>query len=102
MRYLFFWMCFIAFPFFGTLDLYLTDSLLPHWLTGCLLFFVGVLAGIRIGNDSAVVYVGWLFRMNKFLAEQNRELSELNYEHLNSTVRHLRRETSSHETPSDL
>jgi hypothetical protein len=39
---------------------------------------VGVLAGLRMGTDSATTYTNDVQRLNKVLAEQNSELQEAN------------------------
>jgi hypothetical protein len=50
----------------------------PPALSGLLLIVIGVLAGLRIGADSAAAYMRDVQRLNKILAEQNRELQEAN------------------------
>jgi hypothetical protein len=53
---------------------------LPPLVSGILLVIVSLLAGIRIGTESIFAYAQDLRRINKVLAEQNRELEELNRE----------------------
>lgn len=54
------------------------DPFLSSQLSGVLLLFVGLLAGLRIGTDSATRFTKDLTRLNKVVVEQNRELLELN------------------------
>ena len=53
----------------------------PLWtpaVSGLLLVVIGVLAGLRIGADSAAAYTTDVHRLNKLLADQNRELQDAN------------------------
>ena len=53
----------------------------PLWtpaVSGLLLVVIGVLAGLRIGADSAAAYTKDVHRLNKLLADQNRELQDAN------------------------
>jgi hypothetical protein len=56
-------------------------SAAPLWppaVSGLLLIVVSVLAGLRIGADSAAAYTTDVHRLNKLLADQNRELQDAN------------------------
>ena len=50
----------------------------PRPLSALLLLLLGVLAGIRIGADSAAAYIKDLQRTNKVVVDQNRELQQAN------------------------
>ena len=53
----------------------------PFWppaVSALLLVVASVLAGLRIGADSAAAYTKDLQRVNKVLADQNRELADAN------------------------
>jgi glucan phosphoethanolaminetransferase (alkaline phosphatase superfamily) len=54
------------------------EPLLPRAVSALLLVVVSVLIGLRIGADSAAAYMVDLQRTNKFLAEQQRDLEEMN------------------------
>lgn len=45
---------------------------------GILLLLVGIIAGLRLATDSATRFVRDLTVLNKYLAEQNRDLAEMN------------------------
>ena len=47
---------------------------------GLLLFCLGGIVGLRLASDSATRFVGDLTRLNQYLAEQNRDLAELNHQ----------------------
>jgi hypothetical protein len=51
---------------------------LPAVVCGVFLVFISLLAGVRLGTDSASSYIQDLQRVNKVLAEQNRDLEDLN------------------------
>jgi len=55
-----------------------TDPLWPRTVSGLLLVVISILAGLRIGTDSAAAYTKDLQRLNKVLAEQNRNLEDAN------------------------
>ena len=55
-----------------------TDPLWPRLVSDLLLVTISVLAGLRIGADSAAAYTTDLHRLNKVLADQNDELEEAN------------------------
>jgi hypothetical protein len=53
----------------------------PFWppaVSGLLLIIISVLAGLRMGADSAATYTSDVHRLNKVLAQQNSELQEAN------------------------
>ena len=52
--------------------------ILPRLIAALLLVFISGLAGIRIGTDGAAAYIDDVQRLNKVLAEQHRELEEVN------------------------
>jgi hypothetical protein len=54
------------------------DPWLPPIATGLVLLIFGLVAGIRVGYESARKFVEDATRTNKLLAEQNRDLVELN------------------------
>jgi hypothetical protein len=54
------------------------EPILPRWLSALLLVAIGLMAGLRIGADSASLYIRDLQRHNRVLAAQNRELEEAN------------------------
>jgi len=51
---------------------------LPRIVSAVLLALIGVLAGLRIGADSSTAYIVDLQRTNRVLAQQQRDLEELN------------------------
>jgi hypothetical protein len=55
------------------------DSLLPHVVNALLLLLIGVLAGLRIATDSSAAYIQDLQRLNKVMANQQRDLEEANW-----------------------
>jgi hypothetical protein len=59
-------------------QLAISEPLLPPTISGLFLIVVSVLAGLRIGADSAAEYMSDVHRLNKLLAEQNNELQEAN------------------------
>jgi hypothetical protein len=65
-----------------------SEPLLPHVASGLLLLVVGVLAGLRIAADSAAAYIRDLQRLNKLLADQQRELEEANWRLLQRAASH--------------
>jgi hypothetical protein len=54
------------------------DPFWPPAVSALLLVIIGVLAGLRLGADSAAAYTKDLQRLNKVLADQNRELEDAN------------------------
>jgi hypothetical protein len=54
------------------------EPLLPRIASGLILAVVSLLAGLRIGTDSCHSYIKDLQRNNKVLAEQQRDLEEMN------------------------
>jgi hypothetical protein len=55
-----------------------TEPLWPRAASGLLLVVISVLAGLRIGADSAGAYIQDVHRRNKVLAEQNCQLQDAN------------------------
>jgi hypothetical protein len=66
----------------GIGDLGRADSAVSPTAMGALLLGLGLLVGLRLGSDSASRFVKDLLRLNKFLADQNNQLSELNHWHV--------------------
>ena len=54
------------------------EPILPRIVGGFLLAIVSLMVGLRIGADSAAAYTKDLQRNNKVLAEQQRDLEEMN------------------------
>jgi hypothetical protein len=54
------------------------DPMWPPAVSAFVLVLVSVLAGLRLGADSAFTYTKDLQRVNKVIVEQNRELAEAN------------------------
>jgi hypothetical protein len=54
------------------------EPLLPRTMTALLLLVGGLLAGLRVGADSAAAYIRDLQRLNKVMAEHQQELEEVN------------------------
>lgn len=57
------------------------DAASPFWpraISAALLVVISVLAGMRIGADSVSAFLRDARRLNKVLAEQNRELTDAN------------------------
>ncbi len=67
---------------------------------GVILLGFGLLAGLRLGSDSATTFVKDLLRLNKFMAEQNNQLTELNHWHVRRQISHL--SNASKESGNDL
>ena len=55
-----------------------TDPVWPRTISGLLLVVIRVLAGLRLGADSAANYMADVQRVNKVLGDQNRELQDAN------------------------
>ena len=61
--------------------LWQTAAAVPLWspaVSGLLLVVIGILVGLRIGADSLAAYNTDVHRLNKRLADQNRELQDAN------------------------
>ena len=54
----------------------------PPIAWGIILLGLGLLVGLRLGSDSATQFVRDLLRLNKFLADQNEDLTKLNHWHV--------------------
>jgi hypothetical protein len=54
------------------------EPVLPRAVSGSLLVLISVLAGLRLGADSAAAYTEDLQRLNKVLADQNEQLQDAN------------------------
>jgi hypothetical protein len=80
MRPSFAWLVFAALTIAGLVELLRSHPILPPFVVGMSLLAIGVLAGLRWGADAATRLINDLTRTNAYLAEQNDELSELNYE----------------------
>jgi hypothetical protein len=72
------WIVTIGLLAFLLWQLTIAQPLWPPAISGLLLVIVGVLAGLRMGADSATAYTNDVHRLNKVLAEQNSELQEAN------------------------
>jgi len=70
---------------------------LPPIAWGIIFLGLGLLSGLRLGSDSATQFVRDLLRLNKFLANQNEELTELNHWHVRR-ARTEKRDPSEHAT----
>jgi hypothetical protein len=67
---------------FGLWELGHSTPNLPPVAWGMILLGLGLLVGLRMGSDSATQFVRDLLRLNKYLANQNEELTELNHWHI--------------------
>jgi hypothetical protein len=74
------WLVFAIFTIAGIVELLRSQPLLPPFLVGLALLFLGLLAGLRWGTDAAARLIADMARRNTYLTEQNDQLSELNYE----------------------
>ena len=83
------WTCTTVFAVAGLWDLGRSDSTVPSIAMGVLLLGLGLLVGLRLGSDSASAFVKDLLRLNKFLAEQNSQLTELNHWHVKHQISQL-------------
>ena len=54
----------------------------PPWLAATLLLLISGLTGVRVGTDHATRYVEDLERTNRYLADENDQLKELNLNYL--------------------
>lgn len=80
------WLLLLSFAAAALWQLRVVDPALPRWISGLMLVVSGLLAGLRIGAESAIRFAGDLIRLNKYLAEQNRDLVETNHELLKSIL----------------
>lgn len=74
------WLVFAALTIAAIVELLRPNPALPPVVVGVALLVIGALAGLRYGADAATRLIADLSRTNSYLAEQNDELSELNYE----------------------
>lgn len=74
------WLLFAALTIFACVELLRADPWLPPVCSGIGLLLIGILAGLRWGSDAAAQLISDLSRTNSYLAQQNDELSEVNYE----------------------
>lgn len=74
------WLLFAALIILACVELLRADPLLPPVCSGIGLLLIGILAGLRWGSDAAARLISDLSRTNSYLAQQNDELSEVNYE----------------------
>ena len=82
------------------MDLSRSDPAVPPYTMGAILLGLGLLIGLRLGSDSASAFVKDLLRLNKFMAEQINQLSELNHWHVRRQISHL--SDSSEEPGNDV
>jgi len=80
------WLLLLPFAVFALWQLQVAAPAIPRWSSGLILAVAVLLAGLRIGAESAGRFVGDLIRLNKYLAEQNRDLVETNHELLKSIL----------------
>jgi MYXO-CTERM domain-containing protein len=83
------WLVFAALAVAGFAELLRDSPFLPPYIVGLGLLLLGVLAGLRRGADASSRLVRDLSRTNSCLAEQNDQLSDLNFEllsRMNETV----------------
>ena len=66
-------------------QLFAAQPVISPLAAGILLFFLGLVAGVRLGTDSMGRFVKEHGTLNKYLAEQNRDLAEMNLFLLNCT-----------------
>ena len=83
------WTCPAVLVAGGLWDLGRSDPAVTPIAMGVLLLGFGLLMGLRLGSDSASAFVKDLLRLNKFMAEQNNQLTELNHWHVRRHVSHL-------------
>lgn len=89
MRPIMAWLVFATVIVFAFAELLSAAPFFSPFLAGAVLLVVGVLAGLRWATDAASRLISDLARKNAYLAEQNDQLSDLNYElltHLNEAV----------------
>ena len=67
---------------YGLWELGSSAPSLPPIAWGMILLGLGLLVGLRLGSDSATQFVRDLLRLNKFLADQNEDLTKLNHWHV--------------------
>ena len=78
------WIAWLVIVIGGLWELGQAEPHLPRLVTGLLLVGIGVVAGLRIGSDSANALIQDTIRVNKVVMEQNQELIELNMQHMKS------------------
>jgi hypothetical protein len=83
------WTCTAVFVASGLWDLGRSNPVVPPFAMGALLLGLGLLIGLRLGSDSTAAFVKDLLRLNKFMAEQNNQLTELNHWHVRRQVSHM-------------
>ncbi|MEO2047433.1 MAG: hypothetical protein ABGX16_12780 [Pirellulales bacterium] len=76
------WICVATLIAYGLWEMQQSSAHLPPSAWGMILLGLGLVCGLRIGSDSATTFVRDLLRLNKFLADQNEELTELNHWHV--------------------
>lgn len=59
-------------------QLHTPEAVIGGVAAGLLLLLLGILAGLRIATDSLTNLMKDLVMLNKYLAEQNQDLSEMN------------------------
>ena len=83
------WTCAAVVVVGGLWDLTRSDPAVPPFAMGAILLGLGLLVGLRLGSDSATAFVKDLLRLNKLMAEQNNQLTELNHWHVRRQISHL-------------
>lgn len=80
------WFILIPIALFALWQLQVLDPFMSPLVSGLLLLALGLLAGLRVGIESAARFINEMLRLNKFLAEQHRDLAETNHEMLKSML----------------
>jgi hypothetical protein len=75
-------------------QLQVPEPVLAPGLLGLMLLTLGLLAGLRIANDGLHRFFTDLTRLNKYLADQNDDLAELNLHLLQELQKHTTDEAS--------
>lgn len=70
----------------GLWELAQAERHLPSLITGLLLVGISIIAGLRIGTDSAKTLLQDTIRLNKVIMEQNRQLIDLNTRYMKSEL----------------
>lgn len=79
MRSFLIWLALLVAAAWSVSELTAAEPVLSRPLLGLGVFVLGVLGGLRLGTLSATRFVNDLLRLNRYLADQNRELAESNH-----------------------
>lgn len=79
MRTILVWSLMLGLVLWALWELQATKPVILPGIFGVLLLVLGLLGGLRIATTSATRFVKDLTRLNHYLAEQNRDLADMNH-----------------------